>query len=204
MAQRRSPRGPGRPRSLLQPDVEKTLITATSMGAPMHLAAAHAGISTRAFERWMERGYLETLARDEGQDPNPDEQLFVDFHDKITQARAQAGIRSLAAIQRAATGGAITEETTTTMPDGTVVKTVKRTAPDWKAGAWFLERQMRLDFGRSSEVAVTGPGGGPVQVQHTVDVEALAARIHASVERFALPAGSEDGDVVDAEVIDGD
>jgi hypothetical protein len=170
----------------------------------MAVAAPYAGISERAFVKWMERGFVEKLARDEGETPDPAEDVYVTFYEKILTARAQAGMRAMTSIQKAAVGGTITEETTTTMPDGTVVKTVKRQPPDWRAGAWYLERQYRPDFGKQAEVSITGAGGGPVQVEHTVNVDDLAAKLQANLRaQAAITAGPEDdGDVVEGEVID--
>jgi hypothetical protein len=202
MGSRRTPRGRGRPRLIGDEAIEKRLIDATAAGAPMAVAAPFAGISERAFVKWMERGYVEKLARDEGQDPDPDEDVYVAFYEKILAARAQAGMRSLTSIQKAAVGGTVTEETTETLPDGTVRKTIKRQPPDWRAGAWFLERQYRPDFGKQDQVAVTGAGGGPVQVEHVVNVDDLTAKLMANLNAQAeLTAGPGD-DVVDGEVIE--
>jgi hypothetical protein len=185
MGQRRTDRRPGKP-SLLQPDVERALVQATYAGAPVAIAAQHAGISERAFMKWMERGFLEHSARDDGNPPNAGEQPFLDLYEKIVKARADTAVRSLTQIHRSAQGGAVVEERTETMPDGSIVRTVRRTPPDWRASAWYLERQLRADYGK--EVAVTGGDGGPIRVEHTVDVDSLATRIHDALQRPTLQA----------------
>ncbi|HET9656657.1 MAG TPA: hypothetical protein VFP72_14980 [Kineosporiaceae bacterium] len=209
MARRKPHRPAGRP-GLLTPDVEKQLIDATRAGAPVHAAAAAVGLSQRAVFRWLQRGHDELEARDEGRAPDPDEQQYVDLWVGVEKARAQATVRAVANIQRCAAGGIVTEETTRRYRDpdtGEMVEetTVKKTAPDWRASAWYLERQQRADFGRQAELAVTGPGGGPVQVEHAVDVESLAARIHGALQRLELPGADEDSDqpdvTVDVEVL---
>lgn len=204
MARRVPHRKPGRP-SLLTPAVEDVLVAATRAGAPMLDAAANAGISVRVFERWMMRGREEQEARDDGEAPDPEEQPYVDLNAKVMLARAQFRVRAVANIQRSAQGGIVTETTTRRYPDpetGEMVEevTVKRTAPDWKASAFLLERLHRGVFGRQQEVTVTGADGGPVQVEHSVNLEDVAARIHAALVRDDAPRALPG--LVEAEVVE--
>jgi hypothetical protein len=111
------------------------------------MAARAAGIGVSTFMRYMQRGRDEEEHRAAGGEPDSDEQVFLDLWQKIDEARATAGTRSVLLIQKVAQGGQVIEETTRTYRDhdGQVVteKTVKRTAPDWRAAAWMLERQHR-------------------------------------------------------------
>lgn len=72
-----------------------------------------------------------------------------EFREAVENARAQAEIESVALIRQAAR-------------DGT-----------WQAAAWYLERSHPTRWGRFQRTEVTGPNGGPVQV----DVELLDKRI---------------------------
>lgn len=206
---RSKPQG-GRP-ALLTPDAHKKLVEATGVGAPMSVAAAYVGVSDRTFERWMRRGYDAEQLEVDGQPVPEDEQPFLALYKEVVQARSQAAVKSVVNIQRVAQGGQVTEETTKKYRDpetGAVVeeKTIKRTAPDWRASAWYLERQHRQHFGRDKELQVemSGPGGGPVEV---VGVEALAERVRANIAAAAAAAattqqitdGTEDEIVIEAD-----
>ena len=127
--------------------------------------------------------------------------------------RARAAVRAVTLIQRASVGGAVTEESTKKYRDesGQLVEetTVKRTAPDWRAAAWYLERQHPLHFGRqATQVEVSGPGGGPIDVR--VDAADLAAKVRANIEALdaakaeaalLLSAQQQDQRVIEGSVI---
>lgn len=206
----RKSRQGGRP-TLLTDEVHKKLIEATKMGAPMTTAAAYVGISERTFQRWMERGFDALQLEDDEQDVPADEQPYLALFKEVSQARSQAAVMHVGLIQRAAQGGVITEESTKKYRDpetGAIVeeKTVKRTPPDWRAGAWYLERQHRQHFGRDKEVQVelTGANGGPVEV---VQVDELAARIRENIAAAAAASmgmkqitdGADDELVIEAD-----
>lgn len=204
MPRRRSRREPGRP-TLLDQDVEKKLIEATKIGAPMNAAAAYCGISVRAFEDWMRRGHTEQGRRDDGEEPDPVEQKYLDLYLRIIEARAHASVASVGLIRKSAVGGQVTETTTRKYRDtnGEVVTetTEKRTAGDWRAAAWWLERQQRSDFGKETKVTAEVSG----EITHAVKTDELAARIRANLERAAehaaIAAGPADT-IEDAEVVD--
>jgi transposase len=72
-----------------------------------------------------------------------------EFREAVENARAAAEVRSVALIQQAAQNGT------------------------WQAAAWFLERSHAHRWGRYQRTEVTGPNGGPVQV----DIDVLDKRI---------------------------
>jgi hypothetical protein len=174
------------------------MISAIRAGAPLKDAAAVAGISTRAFEAWRKRGRDELEAREDGFDPDHDEDAYVRLVQAVDLAQAQSRVRGVANIQRVAAGGIVTEETTRRYRDetGNMIEetTIKRSAPDWRATAFLLERTHRAEFGKTSAVELTGADGGPLQVAHSVDLSSAAANIKASL---ALSAGS----VVPGEIV---
>lgn len=208
MPRRRSRREPGRP-TLLSAEVEKKLIEATKIGSPMNAAAAYCGISVRAFEDWMRRGHAEQsrIDEEEGAEPDPVEAKYLALYKKIVEARAHASVASVGLIRKAAVGGQVTETTTRRYRDaaGDIVEetTEKRTSGDWKAAAWWLERQNRSDFGKETTVNQNVSG----QVTVGVKADELAARISTNIarrqEQLAIEVGPSDGgEPVDAEVVE--
>lgn len=204
------PRGrSGRPR-LLSEEVEQRLVAASRTGVAVELAAEMAGVSRSSFLAWMARGRIEAEAREAGEKPNPDEDAYVTLYEKVRTARATAAARAMMNIRRVADGGIVTKVTTRRFRDpatGQIVEeTVEdRTPPDWRADAWYLERQHRDHYGKDAAVAVeiTGLGGeaGGQEEQH-VDLAALAERLNRTLFAVEYPPELDASSVVDAEVVD--
>ncbi|MFB6525274.1 hypothetical protein [Streptomyces sp. NPDC056399] len=213
MSNRRKPRRPGAGRpTLLSPEVESRILAASRSGIAVELAAEAAGISAATYWRWMARGRAEAAARDEGQKPNRDEDPYVELFERVRTARAMAAARAMANIRRVADGGIVTKTTTRKYRDpetGQIVEEVTedRTAPDWRADAWYLERQHRHHYGKDAALAVeiTGLADSEPSPEEHVDLGALAERLNKTLFAVEYPdrPALEDGTVVDAEVIDG-
>lgn len=210
MSTRRKARRPhspgGRPR-LLSEEIEARLVTASRTGVAVELAAEMAGVSRSSFLAWMARGRNEVEAREAGEEPDPEADEYAALFVKVRTARATAAARAMANIRRVADGGIVTKVTTRQYRDSVsgeiVTETVEdRTAPDWRADAWYLERQHREQYGRDAVVAVeiTGLGGPVGDDEHPVDLGALAERLDKSLFAVEYPE-LEDGSVVDAEVV---
>ncbi|MET8696823.1 hypothetical protein ABZV65_30285 [Streptomyces bauhiniae] len=209
---RRKPRRPartGRPR-LLSEEVEARLVAASRTGVAVELAAEMAGVSRSSFLAWMARGRAEVEAREEGEQPDPDEEEYAALYEKVRTARATAGARAMMNIRRVADGGIVTKVTTRQFRDSVtgeiVTETVEdRTAPDWRADAWYLERQHRDHYGKDATLAVeiTGLGNLPAAAddEDTVDMVALTERLNASLFAVEYPE-LESGEIVDAEVVE--
>lgn len=73
------------------------------------------GLPRRTFGEWMARGKSDS----------PDDSIYVDFREQVTQARAVGEARSVASI-------------------------VTASKDDWKAAAWLLERQYPERWGKTS------------------------------------------------------
>ncbi|MFK0290712.1 hypothetical protein ACIQU6_09565 [Streptomyces sp. NPDC090442] len=213
MPPRRKPRRSknGRP-SLLSEEVEARIIAASRSGIAVELAAEAAGISSATYRRWMARGRTEAAAREDGQKPNPEEAPYVELFEKVRTARAMAAARAMANIRRVADGGIVTKVTTRRFRDsatGQIVEEVTedRTAPDWRADAWYLERQHHHHYGKDAALAIeiTGMDSSQSAQEERVDLTALAERLNRSLfaVQYPEPAELEDGSVVDAEVVDG-
>ncbi|MFI6142349.1 hypothetical protein ACIBCC_29680 [Streptomyces griseus] len=206
---RRSARPNGRP-ALLSEEVEGRLVAASRTGVAVELAAEMAGVSRSSFLGWMRRGRLEVETREAGEPPNPAEDEYAALYIKVRTARAMAAARAMANLRRVADGGIVTKVTTRRYRDpatGEIVEeTIEdRTPPDWRADAWYLERQHREHYGKEATVAVeiTGLGTGPVGEEDAgIDMSELAERLDRSLFAVEYPPELEDGGVVDAEVVD--
>lgn len=114
-------------------------------GSYVETAAAAAGIDRSTLHRWLKRG-------SEGEEP------FASFGDAVTAALAEAELRDLARIDRAA-------ET------------------QWQAAAWKLERRNPKMWGRREYTELTGADGGPIKYERLseceldVEIERLSAEI---------------------------
>ncbi|MEU2968974.1 hypothetical protein ABZ687_28855 [Streptomyces ardesiacus] len=213
MSTRRKARRPkgraGRPR-LLSEEVEQRLVAASRTGVAVELAAEMAGVSRSTFLAWMARGRAEVDARETGQNPDPAEEEYAALYEKVRTARATAAARAMMNIRRVADGGVVTKVTTRKFRDSVtgeiVEETVEdRTPPDWRADAWYLERQHREQYGKDATLAVeiTGVGGIPAgDEDQAVDLAALAERLDRSLFSVEYPPELTSGDVVDADVVD--
>jgi transposase len=204
----RRPNPPGRPR-LLSEDVEARLVAASRTGVAVELAAEMAGISRTSFLRWMARGRAEAEAREAGEPPEEEESEYAALYEKVRTARATAALRAMANIRRVADGGIVTKVTTRRFRDSVTGEIVEesvedRTSPDWRADAWYLERQHRAHYGKDAVLAVeiTGLGGQADDDEQLVDLSALADRLDKTLFAVEYPPELEDGNVVDAEVVD--
>lgn len=111
----------------LTPEVQDRIVQAIAAGNYIEVAAAYAGVHKATLYRWLEHA----------DDPGAEE-IYRDFRDALESARAQAEVRNVALIQKAAT-------------------------TTWQAAAWHLERTSHQRWGRRT--IVTGEDGGPVRVE---------------------------------------
>jgi len=146
----------GRP-TKLTPAIHEAIVQAVSVGVPYLQAAILAGIGESTAKQWRQRG--------EGTHERPALGRFVAFVADLEKAEAQDEAQRIARINAAGRGGAVTYEKTITYADGHVVREVKRTAPEWTADAWHLERKYPDRYGRR------------VQADVTVNIQALVAKI---------------------------
>jgi hypothetical protein len=122
------------------------ILVALKAGITRDVAIAAAGIARSTFYAWLDRGKNASCGE------------LSDFSDAIRQAEAEAAIRNITIIQKAALGGELLEKSTVTKPNGTVVVTEKWTAPDWRAAVWWLERKFPDEWGRKVRIDYRGPG----------------------------------------------
>lgn len=161
----------GRP-TLLNDDVQDTIVTAVRLGMYLDDAASMAGISRQTLFRWLAWGRDANEREEGGETLNDRDTLYRDFCDAVEKARADAVMRNVGIIQKAAQDGS------------------------WQASAWYLERTNPRKWGRHETVEITGAEGGPIQVETTVK-DALRAKFEAA-ERAALEVLRLEPDAIEA------
>lgn len=125
----------------LEPQLASRIITYIKAGSYLETAAAAAGVNRSTLHRWLKRGA-------EG------EESFAGFRSSVEGALAEAELRDLARIDRAA-------ET------------------DWKAAAWKLERRnpkrwgRRIDLTGSVDTAITLSNAPGETLKVSVDLATL-------------------------------
>ena len=134
----------GRPTKLTT-EVQDKIVRAVATGNWLDTACAYAGVDASTVRRWMAKG--------EGDDaPEP----FRSFCTSIKGAKAEAEVRAVALIQKAA-------------QDGT-----------WQASAWYLERSFPDRWGRH-RLEITGANSEPVRVE--VDMDSLESKIKSLLNK---------------------
>ena len=108
----------GRPEKLNQ-EIMKAIVSAILSGAYVETAAAFAGISKSTFYEWMRKGAKASKGK------------YFDFSDAIKKAMAEAELRDIMVVNRAAQSS-------------------------WQAAAWKLERKYPDRWGRRENITMTG------------------------------------------------
>jgi hypothetical protein len=117
--------------SSLTPALVDAVAGVVRVGARRKDAALALGVSERAYYKWLERGNREIsrLAATGEDEPNPTEELYVQFVQASTKAWAEAKVTAITTIRQAMQG---------THPN----------RAQWQAAAWWLERTYPLEYGR--------------------------------------------------------
>lgn len=143
----------GTTRLELDSELSARIITYIKAGSYVETAAAAAGVDRSTLHRWLKRGA-------EGAEP------FANFADAVEAALAEAELRDLARIDRAA-------ET------------------QWQAAAWKLERRNPKSWGRREYAELTGGDGGPIRFERCseseldAEIERLSSEIEEAESRSA-------------------
>jgi hypothetical protein len=161
MVKKQSSKPKGRPKGatiLLDEIKREELINLIVLGLPINKAVAMVNIAESTFYNWMSRGMVERdrLATLKDAKPKPDERIYLDFLESLTRARAEAIAKKVAAVSSAASQG------------------------DWRASAWWLERQVPEEFGRVDKQEVLSHSVSEVKV--TVTMGKLQEKIAKVIE----------------------
>ena len=152
----------GRPTVLLEEVKEQTLLDYIRIGTPIRKAVTASGIAEKTFYNWMARGMAERerLSLVPNSKENPTEVVFLQFLQRVEQARAEAITKKVAVIAKAGNDG------------------------DWRAAAWYLERQVPEDFGKTDRFEIGGTNGEAIKVQVEMgDLEDKIAKVLAIRKR---------------------
>lgn len=153
---------PGRPSPIMDADTEKALLDYIRIGTPVRKAVAAVGIAEKTFYNWMTRGLneRERLATVPNAKPNQTEVVYLQFLQSVERARGEAITKKVAVIAQAGANG------------------------DWRAAAWWLERQNPEEFGKTDRIEMTGNNGDPIKVQIEMgDLEDKIAKVLAIRKR---------------------
>jgi len=148
----------GRKPALLEPVKREELLNLIVLGVPISKSVGMVGISEATFYNWMSRGLIEkerlnTIANAK---PKPEEKIYLEFLESVTRARAEAVAKKVAVISSAAGQG------------------------DWKASAWWLERQVPEEFGKIERQEILSQSYSEVKV--TVSMGELQDKIAKVLE----------------------
>lgn len=133
-------RSVGRPTKLNQ-GVQQKIVTAIRAGNYIETAAAYAGINKTTLYDWLKRGAREQerFRKNPKARVRKREAPYVEFSNAVEKALAEAEIRDVAIIGKAA------EE-------------------QWQAAAWRLERKFPKRWGRQVALEHSGKGGGGINI----------------------------------------
>ena len=181
----------------LTPDVQQKICTAIQGGNYIETASAFAGIGKTALYEWLKRGGAELarVAKSARLRVLASELIYVEFTNAVEEALAQSELHDVLIIQRAASGYDVLVTKEVLDKDGNVhVLSTNSHEFDWRASAWRLERKFPDRWGRRERTELSGPDGGPIQVEHDVNIkDELSARILGTIDRRR----SRDDDVDD-------
>jgi hypothetical protein len=149
VVKKKSAKPKGRPKGttvLLDDTRRDELINLIVLGVPVSKAVGMVNLAESTFYHWMSRGMTERdrLATIPDAKPKPEEKIYLDFLESLTRARNEAIAKKVAVISSAASQG------------------------DWKASAWWLERQVPEEFGRIDKQEVLSHSVSEVRVTVTM------------------------------------
>jgi transposase len=134
--------------------VSKTICDAIGEGISLEGAAELANVSASTAYEWFSRGL--------GEDPRGrgETKAFAEFAERLTRARAEAELREMRAIVKAAADG------------------------DWRAAAWRLERRYPKQYGRQQRVEHATADGKPLNVDLSILTDDELAILKAGLEKL--------------------
>lgn len=200
--------------SKLTDRTEDVILHAVLQGNHLTTACAAAGISNRTLYRWLEIADTIDEAIENGKAYDVHALRYLEFRQRLADARAQAEMRAVAVVQDQMRGGNLIREEPLQDVNGDPVYDhdgnllVKReySQPDGRLALSYLARSRPDQWGQKateSRVEISGPGGGAVQHEHSGDqIASLTERLAAVVAQRAQDDADGYGDgVVDGEVV---
>ena len=149
----------GRPTGLTT-EVEEVLLKNVRGGLPIKSAALAVGISERTFHNWMKRGLDESYRVSKGEAQNPTEEPFLNFSKSVEQAKEEAKALHVSVVSKAGLNG------------------------DWRASAWWLQRQFRDEFGDNPPLVAQ-------TVNNSLNISTTMAELDALIEEVKVSRKKE-------------
>lgn len=150
------PTRPGRT-PLLNAQLQDRIVSAVRAGSYLDDAASLAGVHRATLFRWIAAGRDAQQKLEAGETLTDKEQQVYDFCDAVETARAEAQLRNVAIIQKAANEGT------------------------WQAAAWYLERTNPRKWGRHETVEIGVADDRPAEISEIASL--LDQRIARMRER---------------------
>ena len=116
------------------------IVTAIQAGNFYEPAAKFGGITYSSLRNWMKRGELEFERREDGEEPNLDEDLYVKIFEGVTRAETESEMYH-------------------------VLKWRDHADADWRASSEFLARRHSSRWARKDEMVVRGDAEQPILVR---------------------------------------
>ena len=146
----------GRSSRINYPHIVEQILRALSLGVSVETAAQCVGISRSTLFGWLQLGREARVLFEQGVKILPAQQKYLDFLDSSEREIAISIANAVARISRASDKG------------------------DWRAAAWWLERQVPSEFGKTDRLKIGRNNGDPIRVQIEMgDLEKKIARVIA-------------------------
>jgi len=155
------------------------------LGLGLKDVARRCGIAVEVVGEWERRGTVVSTdiyaGRRRSADLSKHERKCFEFVQLTAQADAERATYWAGLAEKLAAGGFVIETVTEKVDaDGKVLeRSTKRSAaaPDGQMIRWGLERARREEFGQHTAVELTGPGGGPVQIEAAAVIDLLLGEV---------------------------
>lgn len=145
--------GRGRPTKFTRENVE-AILTGIRLGLAYKHACMFAGVHYSTFNDW-KNGDFPNMPRGLSDAEKAEfRQLKDDFNDMLMKAEGRGVYRNFQIINQAAANG------------------------DWRASQFLLQARWPEEYGTKNRTELTGPGGGPVQVEQLLERAAAEAGLN--------------------------
>lgn len=153
-------RRPATKPSLLSDEIQTKVVDALRGGSWVKDAAEYGGISERRYHKWVSRGVDYDEHLEDGGEIIDGEDAYRKFALACNLARAEARVSASRSLRAAWVDG------------------------DWRAAAAFLAASDRGSWERVSKVEMSGPDGGPIELDVTATEMRLAESIRVRREEI--------------------
>jgi hypothetical protein len=154
----------GRSSRINEPHTVEQILRVLSAGVSVETAAQCVGISRSTLFGWLQLGREARVLSEQGVEVSPVQQKYLDFLDSSEREIAISIANAVARIARASEKS------------------------DWRAAAWWLERQVPSEFGKTDRLKIGRNNGDPRRVQIEMgDLEKKIARVIVVENRSGGP-----------------